>query len=96
MSELVLSRDEVRDLCRTRLRVGQAKFLRQNGIRHYLDAHGWPANSTICTRTRKTRKRRKKKAPRKALEIWRPRSELNRRTRICSPHGNPAMARIWG
>lgn len=42
MSELVLSRDEVRDLCRTRLRAGQAKFLRQNGIRHYLDAHGWP------------------------------------------------------
>lgn len=42
MSELVLSRDEVRDLCRTRLRAGQVKFLRANGIRHYLDAHGWP------------------------------------------------------
>lgn len=42
MSEIVLSRDEVRDLCRTRLRVGQVRFLRQNGIRHYLDAHGWP------------------------------------------------------
>lgn len=42
MSELILSRDEVRALCRTRLRVGQVKFLRQNGIRHYLDAHGWP------------------------------------------------------
>lgn len=42
MSELVLSRDEVRALCRTRLRAGQVKFLRQNGIRHYLDSHGWP------------------------------------------------------
>lgn len=42
MSDLVLSRDEVRALCRTRLRAGQAAFLRKNGIRHYLDAHGWP------------------------------------------------------
>ena len=42
MSELILSREEVRALCRTRLRAGQVKFLRTNGIRHYLDAHGWP------------------------------------------------------
>ncbi len=37
-----LSRDEIRDLTRTPQRKRQAKFLIQNGIRHYLDAHGWP------------------------------------------------------
>lgn len=42
MSNIVLSRAEVKDLCRTRLRAGQARFLQQNGIRHYIDAHGWP------------------------------------------------------
>ncbi len=42
MSDLVLSRDEVRDLCRSPRKARQAAFLRANGIRHYLDAHGWP------------------------------------------------------
>ncbi|MCC4621318.1 DUF4224 domain-containing protein [Xanthomonas cassavae CFBP 4642] len=42
MSELCLSRDEVRALCRSPQRARQALFLRQNGIRHYLDAYGWP------------------------------------------------------
>ncbi|MCS3807857.1 DUF4224 domain-containing protein [Xanthomonas sp. 4461] len=42
MSELCLSRDEVADLCRTPQRARQIAFLRQNGIRHYLDAHGRP------------------------------------------------------
>ncbi len=42
MGELCLSRDEVKALTRSRRRDGQAMFLRQNGIRHYLDAHGWP------------------------------------------------------
>lgn len=42
MSELCLSRDEIRDLTRTPIRARQAAFLRANGIRHYLDAHGWP------------------------------------------------------
>ncbi|WP_166769648.1 DUF4224 domain-containing protein [Xanthomonas arboricola] len=42
MSELCLSREEVRELCRSPQRARQALFLRQNGIRHYLDAHGWP------------------------------------------------------
>lgn len=37
-----LSRDEIRDLCRTPQRKRQAAFLRTNGIRHYLDAYGWP------------------------------------------------------
>lgn len=42
MSDLCLSRDEVAELCRTPQRARQAAFLRSNGIKHYLDAHGWP------------------------------------------------------
>jgi hypothetical protein len=42
MSELVLSRDEVRELTRTPMRARQVAFLRKNGIRHYVDGHGWP------------------------------------------------------
>lgn len=42
MTSLVLSRDEVRQLARTPRKVRQAAFLRANGIRYYLDAHGWP------------------------------------------------------
>lgn len=39
---MVLSRDEIKDLTRTPIRARQAAFLRSNGIKHYLDAHGWP------------------------------------------------------
>jgi len=39
---LVLSRDEVRELCGTPVRKRQVAFLRRNGIRHYLDAHDRP------------------------------------------------------
>lgn len=42
MSQLCLSREELSELCRTPRKAGQLAFLRQNGIRHYLDAHGWP------------------------------------------------------
>ncbi|WP_045769510.1 DUF4224 domain-containing protein [Xanthomonas albilineans] len=42
MSELCLSRDEVAELCRTPQRLRQEQFLKKNGIRHYLDSHGWP------------------------------------------------------
>ena len=42
MSDLCLSRDEVRELCRSPQRAKQVAFLRANGIRHYVDAHGWP------------------------------------------------------
>jgi len=42
MSAFTLSRDEVRELCRSPIRARQAAFLRANGIRHYIDAHGWP------------------------------------------------------
>lgn len=41
-ADLCLSRREIAELCRTPQRARQAAFLRQNGIRHYLDAHGWP------------------------------------------------------
>ena len=39
---LCLSRTEIAELCRTPCRARQLAFLRQNGIRHYLDAYGWP------------------------------------------------------
>lgn len=42
MSDLVLSRDEVRALCGTPVRKRQVAFLRKNGIIHYLDAHDRP------------------------------------------------------
>lgn len=41
-AELCLSRNEVRELCRTPIKARQVAFLRRNGIRHYLDGHGWP------------------------------------------------------
>lgn len=46
---LRLSRTEIRDLTGTPQRVRQVRFLVDNGIRHYLDAHGWPVvlRSTI-------------------------------------------------
>lgn len=37
-----MSRDDIRAFTRTPFKARQAKFLRENGIRHYLDAHGWP------------------------------------------------------
>ncbi|QHG87980.1 DUF4224 domain-containing protein [Xanthomonas sp. NCPPB 1638] len=42
MAELCLSRDEVAALCRSPQRARQELFLRKNGIKHYLDVHGWP------------------------------------------------------
>lgn len=37
-----LSREEVRELTGTPQRRRQLEFLRRNGIRHYVDTHGWP------------------------------------------------------
>lgn len=37
-----LTRDEIAELARTPQRKRQLTFLRTNGIRHYVDAHGWP------------------------------------------------------
>lgn len=42
MTQLVLSEAQVAELARSRLKSKQLGFLRANGIRHYLDAHGWP------------------------------------------------------
>lgn len=39
---LCLSRSEIAELARTRLKTAQLAFLRANGIRHYVDARGWP------------------------------------------------------
>jgi len=41
-SGLCLSRDEIQELSRTPIKARQLAFLRQNGIRHYVDGHGWP------------------------------------------------------
>lgn len=42
MSNLELSREEIRRITRTPIKARQVKFLRENGIRHYLDLAGWP------------------------------------------------------
>lgn len=43
MSEaLCLTRGEIKALTRTPQKARQLKFLRQNGIRHYIDCQGWP------------------------------------------------------
>ena len=39
---MCLTREQLTELCRTSRKAGQVAFLRLNGIRHYLDAHGWP------------------------------------------------------
>ena len=39
---LCLSRSEIAELTGSPQRRRQVAFLRQNGIRHYVDAHGWP------------------------------------------------------
>jgi hypothetical protein len=39
---LCLSRDEIAELTRAQTRRRQVAFLAQNGIRHYVDGHGWP------------------------------------------------------
>ncbi|KRA74225.1 hypothetical protein ASD78_12075 [Lysobacter sp. Root667] len=42
MTDLCLSRSEIAELTRARKRADQVAFLRTNGIRHYVDLHGWP------------------------------------------------------
>ena len=44
---LCLSRSEIAELTRAQTRKRQVAFLVANGIRHYVDAHGWP----VVTRT---------------------------------------------
>lgn len=40
---LCLTRDEIAELTHTKLKAKQVAFLRSNGIRHYVDDHGWPS-----------------------------------------------------
>jgi len=42
MSNLCLSRTEIAELTRAQTKARQLAFLRKNGIRHYVDDHGWP------------------------------------------------------
>ncbi len=39
---LCLSISEIAELTRTSRRANQCRFLRENGIRHYVDSHGRP------------------------------------------------------
>ncbi|QEE24541.1 DUF4224 domain-containing protein [Rhodanobacter glycinis] len=39
---ITLTRDEIAELTRCKLKAGQLAFLRTNGVRHYVDGHGWP------------------------------------------------------
>jgi len=40
---LCLTREEITELTHTPQRKRQVEFLRKNGIRHYVDAYGWPS-----------------------------------------------------
>jgi hypothetical protein len=40
--KLCLSREEISELTRAHTRARQLAFLRNNGIRHYVDNNGWP------------------------------------------------------
>ena len=56
---LCLTRKELAELTRCKLKAGQVAFLRSNGIRHYVDAHGWP----VVTRTAVEGERDQAQAP---------------------------------
>lgn len=62
---LCLSRDEIAELTRSPQRKRQAAFLRANGIRHYIDAYGWP----VVTRAAVEGEREKAQG----LKAWKPR-----------------------
>jgi hypothetical protein len=44
-AELWLSREEIAQMCRATTKKLQLEFLRLNGVRHYVDRHGWPVVS---------------------------------------------------
>lgn len=41
-ANLCLSKTEIAELTRACTKARQLGFLRKNGIRHYVDDHGWP------------------------------------------------------
>lgn len=47
-SDLCLSRSEIAELARAKLRKKQLSFLRTNGIPHYIDGHGWPVVTRLA------------------------------------------------
>lgn len=68
MSDLTLSKQEVRELTRTPIKARQVAFLHANGIRHYVDAHGWPVvlRSALAAGETKARQSRAPWTPNKA------------------------------
>lgn len=58
-ADIALSKDEVRQICRTPIKARQVAFLVSNGIDHYVDAYGWPVvlrcaiDGTRATRAQK-------------------------------------------
>lgn len=66
---LCLSRDELTELCRTPRKARQLEFLRRNGIRHYLDAYGWPVVTYAAVEGSKdSEQARKPWKPNKAID----------------------------
>lgn len=60
-----LSRDEIAEMTRTPQRKRQIAFLIRNGIRHYIDANGWP----VVTRSAVEGEREKAQD----AQTWKPR-----------------------
>ena len=50
-AELWLSRDEIAQMTRAHTKRLQLQFLRVNGIKHYVDRHGWPVVSRAVAET---------------------------------------------
>jgi hypothetical protein len=42
LNKICLSREEIAEFTRAHTRARQLAFLRNNGIRHYVDNNGWP------------------------------------------------------
>lgn len=64
VSNLCLSRDEIAELTRAQTRRRQVDFLCRNGIRHYVDAHGWPVVTRVAVEG--------SSAPAQDAAAWRP------------------------
>ncbi|MBU8978180.1 DUF4224 domain-containing protein [Lysobacter sp. MMG2] len=65
MTALTLSKSEVAQLTRSPQKARQVAFLVRNGIRHYIDAYGWPVvmRSTVEGRDAPSRPEKPKWSP---------------------------------
>lgn len=63
---LCLSRSEIAELTRSKLRAKQLAFLRANGIRHYIDGNGWPVVTRAAVEGEHDREQDKSWRPNKA------------------------------